>query len=667
MAQTDLERTSMQTALPGENTRIVVEAVTPQIDCGRYPVKRVVGDTVQVQADIFRDGHDQLAAVIKYRPQGSRSWLETPMQFVDNDRWGGSFVVEQPGRYEFTVEAWTDWYGSWHRDMQKRIAAGQDVTGELHDGQRLFKAALQRASGADQERLRATMLNIQEGPQDVALHLLMDAEIAAVVQRNPDRTTATVFAPALEIFVDRERARFSTWYELFPRSYAAAPGAHGTFRDAAARLPAVRDMGFDVVYLPPIHPIGQINRKGRNNALRAEPGDVGSPWAIGSSEGGHDVFHPQLGDEADFAYLIQTAQRLGLEIAMDFAIQCAPDHPWVTEHPEWFYQRPDGTIRFAENPPKKYEDIYPINFYGPHQDELWAELLRIVRLWIGHGVRIFRVDNPHTKSVPFWGWLIGEIQRDDPGVLFLAEAFTRPKMMRALAKVGFTQSYTYFTWRNVKWELIEYLTELTTSEMAEYYRPNFWPNTPDILHEFLQHAGPAAFALRYVLAATLSSNTGLYSGYELCENEPRPGAEEYLDNEKYEIRQRDWAQQPNITPLIARVNQARNEHPALQQTNQLRFVDASGDQLLAYVKQSSDRRDTILTVVNLDPHNPHEGVVQVPAWELGLPTDRAFVAEDLLSGERYAWHDGQNYVRLDPGRAPAHLLWLRSEEPRSDD
>lgn len=662
MAQTDLERTAMQTALPGEDTRIVVEAVTPQIDGGRYPVKRVVGDTVEVQADIFRDGHDQLAAVIKYRPHGSDTWHEAPMEFVDNDRWGGRFVVEQPGRYEFTVEAWTDWYGSWHRDMQKRIAAGQDVTGELYEGRRLFEAAVQRASGADAERLRATLLNIQEGPQDVALHLLMDAEIAGVVQRNPDRSSASVFAPALEIFVDRERARFSTWYELFPRSYAAEPGAHGTLRDAADRLPAVRDMGFDVVYLPPIHPIGRINRKGRNNALRAEPGDVGSPWAIGSSEGGHDALHPELGSIEDFAYLVEAARRLDLEIAMDFAIQCAPDHPWVTEHPEWFYQRPDGSIRFAENPPKKYEDIYPINFYGPHQEALWSELLRIVRLWIGHGVRIFRVDNPHTKSVPFWGWLIGEIQREDPGVLFLAEAFTRPKMMRALAKVGFTQSYTYFTWRNAKWELIEYLTELTTSEMAEYYRPNFWPNTPDILHEFLQHAGPAAFALRYVLAATLSSNTGMYSGYELCENQPRPGAEEYLDNEKYEIRQRDWAQQPNITPLIARVNQARKDHPALQQTNQLRFVDASGDQLLAYVKQSPDRHDTILTVVNLDPHSAHEGVVQVPAWELGLPTDRAFVAEDLLSGERYQWHDGQNYVRLDPGRTPAHLLWLRSEE-----
>jgi starch synthase (maltosyl-transferring) len=421
-------------------------------------------------------------------------------------------------------------------------------------------------------------------------------------------------------------------------------------------------MGFDVVYLPPIHPIGRINRKGRNNTLRAEASDVGSPWAIGSVEGGHDAIHPQLGDEQDFAYFVEQARRQSLEVALDFAIQCAPDHPWVAEHPDWFYQRSDGSIRFAENPPKKYEDIYPINFYGPHQEELWSELLRIVRLWLGRGVRIFRVDNPHTKSIPFWGWLISEIHRDDPGVIFLAEAFTRPKMMRALAKAGFTQSYTYFTWRNEKWELIEYLTELTTSEMAEYYRPNFWPNTPDILHEFLQHAGPAAFMLRYVLAATLSSNTGVYSGYELCENQPRPGAEEYLDNEKYELRQRDWSQQPNITPLITRVNQARQQHPALQQTNRLRFVDASGDQLIAYVKQSPDRRDTILTVVNLDPHNAREGVVSVPAWELGLPTDRPFSVEDLLTGERYQWRDGQNYVRLDPGYLPAHILWLRAEE-----
>jgi starch synthase (maltosyl-transferring) len=546
--------------------------------------------------------------------------------------------------------------------MQKRLAVGQDVSSEVLEGQQLIEQAQRRATGDDQRRLAAALDEIRGGTQEAALAVMMNPEFAALVERYPDRSAAAVYQPVLQVTVDRVRARFSTWYELFPRSYSPIPGEHGTFRDAADRLPAVREMGFDVVYLPPIHPIGHAHRKGRNNTLIAQPGDVGSPWAIGGAEGGHDAIHPQLGDENDFAYFVETTRSLGMEVALDFAIQCSPDHPWVQEHPEWFYRRPDGSIRYAENPPKKYEDIYPINFYGPHQQELWNELLRVVQLWVSRGVRIFRVDNPHTKSVPFWGWLIGEIQRDHPDVLFLAEAFTRPKMMRALAKVGFTQSYTYFTWRNTKAELIEYLTELTTSEMKEYYRPNFWPNTPDILHEFLQHSGPPAFKLRYVLAATLSSNTGLYSGYELCENEPRPGAEEYIDNEKYEIKQRNWNQSHSIAPYIARVNQIRGEHEALQHTNNLRFIHTDNDAIIAYVKQSPDRGDTILTVVNLDPQHTQESTVYVPAWELGLPTGgQSFVAEDLLTGARYTWHEGGNYVRLDPHYQPAHILWLRQQ------
>lgn len=664
MAQltSDMPRgTSELGALPGEERRIVIETVTPQIDCGRFPVKRVAGDVVQVQADIFRDGHDQFAAVVLYRKTGDRAWQEAPMVFVDNDRWGGGFTVAEAGRYEFTIAAWTDLYGSWHRDMEKRLAVGQDVASEILEGQRLIEGAVQRANGFDRERLASALSGTRNTTPHVALQIMMEPEFLHLMQRYADRSRQAVFDPVLEITVDRERAVFSTWYELFPRSYSPTPGAHGTLRDAARRLPTVREMGFDIVYLPPIHPIGRTNRKGRNNALIAQTDDVGSPWAIGAAEGGHDAIHPQLGNEDDFAFFVQTARDLGMEVALDFAIQCAPDHPWVQSHPEWFFQRPDGSLRYAENPPKKYEDIYPINFYGPHQEALWNELLRIVRLWVSRGVRVFRVDNPHTKSVPFWGWLIGEIQRDDPGVIFLAEAFTRPKMMQALAKAGFTQSYTYFTWRNTKWELTEYLTELTTTAMAEYYRPNFWPNTPDILHEFLQHGGRPAFKLRYVLAATMSSNIGIYSGYELAENVARPGAEEYIDNEKYEIRQRDWNQPHSIAPYITRINRARHLHPALQRTNNIRFCHTDNNAIIAYVKQSPDRRDTILTVVNLDPFHAHECQVYVPAWDLGLPTGSGtFVAEDLLTDARYTWHDAANYVRLDPFTEPAHILWLHT-------
>jgi starch synthase (maltosyl-transferring) len=644
--------------MPGEAQRIVIEAIYPQIDGGRFPVKRVVGDSVGVYADIFRDGHDQLAAVIKYRKQGQTEWRETPMALIDNDRWGGEFVVDEIGRFEYTIEAWTDLYRTWHRDMQKRLAADQDVSSELLEGQRLIEAALERAGGDERRRLLAALDEIR-GSREAALETMMNPEFAALVERYADRSAAAVYQPLLELVVDRVRGRFSTWYELFPRSYGKQPGQHGTFRDAAERLPAVREMGFDVVYLPPIHPIGRTHRKGPNNTLVAGPNDPGSPWAIGGPEGGHDAIHPQLGNEDDFAYFVERARSLGMEVALDFAIQCSPDHPWVEQHPEWFYRRPDGTIRYAENPPKKYEDIYPINFYGPHQAELWNELLRIVRLWIGRGIRIFRVDNPHTKSVSFWEWLIAEVNREYPDVLFLAEAFTRPKMMRALAKSGFQQSYTYFTWRNSKWDLTEYLVELTTSEMKEYYRPNFWPNTPDILHEFLQHGGRPAFKLRYALAATLSSNIGLYSGYELCEHVARPGSEEYIDNEKYELKQRDWNQPHSIAPYISCINQIRHQHPALQYTNNIRFVQADNDAILAYVKQSPDRSDTILSVVNLDPFNTRETMVHVPAAELGLLANgEPFVAEDLLTGARYTWHEGPNYVRLDPSHEPAHILWL---------
>ncbi len=660
---TNFPETTAGDVMPGEEKRIVVEAVTPQLDCGRFAVKRIVGDTVAVQADIFRDGHEQIAAAVLYRRQGETQWQEAPMTFIDNDRWGGSFRVTEVGRYEYTVTAWTDLYGTWYRDMQKRVAAGQDVRSEILEGRRLVEGAAQRASGQDRQRLQVALQQVADASVETALQVMLNDEFAQLVRSYPERSHAALFNPVLRVISDRERAGFSAWYELFPRSYSSIQGQHGTFRDAAARLPAVRDMGFDIIYLPPIHPIGRKNRKGRNNSLVAQAGDVGSPWAIGGPEGGHDAIAPELGTEEDFAFFVQTAQELGMEVALDFAIQCSPDHPWVKEHPDWFYQRLDGTIRFAENPPKKYEDIYPINFHGPHQEALWNELLRVVRLWVSRGVHVFRVDNPHTKSVPFWGWLISEIQREDPGVIFLAEAFTRPKTMRALAKEGFTHSYTYFTWRNTKWELTEYLTELTTSEMAEYYRPNFWPNTPDILHEFLQHGGLPAFKLRFVLAATLSANYGIYSGYELGENVPvRAGSEEYLDSEKYQIRQRDWDQSHSLAPFITTINRARRAHPALQTTNNLRFIHADKDAIIAYIKQSPDRRDTILTVVNLDPHNTQECTVYVPFSEFGLHQGRTpLVAEDLITGARYPWRDGGNYVRLDPNYEPAHILWLHPQ------
>lgn len=670
MATTAATRPNTTTTrpMPGENTRVVIEAVTPQIDCGRFPAKRIVGDTVNVEADIFRDGHDVLAAAVLYRRRGEQPWREAPMRFVDNDRWGGSFTVDAIGSWEYTVAAWTDVYGSWHRDMGKRLAAGQDVAGEVLEGRLLIEQARDRAEGDDRRRIEAALRNIEFGPQPNAIGVMMDEDFLRLMQRHADRSQQAVFDPILPLTVDSKLAGFSAWYELFPRSYSPVPGKHGTLRDAAARLPAIKAMGFDIAYLTPIHPIGRINRKGKNNTLKAEPGDVGSPYAIGSDEGGHDAIHPELGAEEDFAFFVKTANDLGLEVALDIAIQAAPDHPWVREHPDWFYQRADGTIRFAENPPKKYEDIYPPKFYGPHQEDLWNELLRIMKLWVDRGVKAFRVDNPHTKSVPFWGWLISEVQKDNPDVIFLSEAFTRPKMMRALAKQGFTHSYTYFTWRNTKWELTEYLTELSQSEMREYYRPNFWPNTHDILHEYLVHGGRPAFIARLILAATMSSNYGIYSGYELIENVQRPGAEEYIDNEKYELKHRNWDDPISIEPYITKINQIRREHPSLHTTNNIRFLHADNDNIIAYVKQSPDRKDTMLMIVNLDPHHAQECSVYVPAWELGLPVGgRPYVAHDLLTGSRFLWHDGGNYVRLDPNVEPAHVLHLYAEEQRWDD
>jgi starch synthase (maltosyl-transferring) len=634
---TEIEEMPANTPPP----RIRIEDPAPFIDCGRHPAKACVGDVVDVSATIFKDGHDVLRAVVRHHGPGE-DWQETEMRRIDahiaGDTWSGSFEVTKQGLHHFTFEAWTDQFATWHREIERKVAAGQeDFSGELSEGVALLHAIAQRATGDDATKLTTVAANLTV---DAAL----DPELGEIAHRHPDRTASSVLDEPIALDVDRVRARFGAWYELFPRSW-------GGFAGVATQMPRLAELGFDVLYLPPISPIGVTNRKGANNTLVAQPGDPGSPWAIGSDIGGHDALNPELGTEADFDALIAAAKQHGVEIALDFAIQCSPDHPWLKQHPEWFQRRPDGTLKYAENPPKKYQDIYNVNWDTPAWRELWDALLEVVLHWVDKGVTIFRVDNPHTKPLPFWEWLIKTVRKDHPDVLFLAEAFTRAAMMRALAKIGFNQSYTYFTWKNSRYELQEYLTELTTSGMEQYYRPNFFANTPDILTEYLADGGPAAFAPRLVLAATLSPTYGIYSGFESFENVPvRPGSEEYLDSEKYEIKTR--ALDGPLLPLVQAVNQIRRAHPALQQLTNLTFLETENDALVAYAKRHGD--DVIICVVNIDPHNIQEGTVVVP-YELGLPP--AFAVEDLLSpAERYDWLIGRNYVRLDPGYRGAHIF-----------
>ena len=640
--------------------RVIVERVTPEIDAGRFPVKRVAGDTVQVTADIFADGHDVLAGVLKFRtvrrggPSGSPDWTEVPLAFIDNDRWGASFVVSELGLYEYTVEAWVDRFATWLKGLVAKADAQQDVASELLEGAALVEAL----AGTDKRASRfATLLRGKQGqPERVAA--ARDPELRAIVDARPDRSAATTYDRVLQVVVDPPRARYSTWYEMFPRSCTPDPARSGTFAEAETRLPAVADMGFDVLYLPPIHPIGRAHRKGPNNSLSPGPGDPGSPWAIGAPEGGHTAVEPGLGTLADFDRFVKTANRLGLEVALDIAFQASPDHPWVKEHPQWFKHRPDGSIKYAENPPKKYQDIYPIDFESEDWAALWDGLRDVFLFWIGHGVTIFRVDNPHTKSFRFWEWCIASIKRDHPEAMFLSEAFTRPKVMRYLAKSGFTQSYTYFTWRNSAAELREYLTELTRTEVHEYMRPNFFANTPDILHEYLQLGGKPAFEVRLVLAATLAASYGIYSGFELCENVAvRAGSEEYLDSEKYQIKPRDWNAPGNISELVAAVNRIRQDHPALQRNDTLAFHPTDNERLLWYSKSHGD--DRVFVVANTDPHHLQHGHIQVPIGELGIPTGRPYTVEDLLDGAHYTWRDQWNYVRLDPAERMAHIFVIR--------
>ncbi|WP_229729257.1 alpha-1,4-glucan--maltose-1-phosphate maltosyltransferase [Agaricicola taiwanensis] len=628
--------------------RVVIENVWPEIDGGRTPVKRVVGDEVEVWADIFTDGHDKLAAELLYRGPSDRNWCRVPMTHRENDRWSARFTVMEIGRYYFTIEAWRDPYASWRDEITKKRDAGRDVTLETVEGVEIVHTAARLAQGADAIAFQPLINALDKADTAKKLKILLSDEEADLLKRNAERLALSSYNPAIEVVVDRKAAQFSAWYELFPRSASNNATRHGTFDDVIARLPYVRDLGFDVLYFPPIHPIGKTNRKGKNNSLTPDPDDVGSVYAIGSEDGGHDAVHPQLGTLEDFRRLVAAAHEHGLEIALDFAIQCSPDHPWIKQHPEWFDWRPDGTLKYAENPPKKYEDIVNVEFYAGGLPSLWHALRDVVLFWAERGVKIFRVDNPHTKPLPFWRWMIREVNAQHPDVIFLAEAFTRPKMMKALAKVGFQQSYTYFTWRNTKAELTQYLAELSSGEMAELYRPNFFANTPDINPYYLQTGGRAGFIVRATLAATLSSVYGIYSGFEICEAEPLPGREEYLDSEKYELKVRDYDAPGNIKNLIRALNKARRDNPALHDFRNIRFLNAWNDNILSFVKMTEAKDNAVMVLVNLDPHHRQEADYEVPLWEFGLPDSASIAVEDLLSGGRFTLHGKVQRIALWP-------------------
>jgi starch synthase (maltosyl-transferring) len=640
---------------------VVIENLQPLIDGGRYPIKRVMGEDVVVEADVFKDGHDVVAASLKWRLTGEGHWHETAMTHIDNDRWQGTCTFYANGIYEYTVEAWTDTFRGWQREFTAKFEAGiSSLTSEALEGAELLEAAAQRAQdSSDAARLREFSEDLRTSDDAKINAIAQSAELEVLMATYPDRSTATQYAPPPRVIVDRRAARTSAWYEFFPRSAEGHADRGSTLRESLPRIDYARDMGFDVIYFPPIHPIGHTNRKGPNNSITSKPGDPGVPYAIGSEVGGHKAIEPSLGTLEDFDWLEGEVRSRGMEIALDFAINCSPDHPYVREHPEWFYKRPDGTIKFAENPPKKYEDIYPLNFRCENWRELWAEMKSIILFWAGHGVRIFRVDNPHTKPLPFWEYLISGVRAEYPDVLFLSEAFTRPKMMKALAKAGFTQSYTYFTWRNSKRELVDYFNELTQTAMREYFRGNLWPNTPDILPFGLQDGGRPAFMIRITLAATLSSLYGIYSGFELCENAALPEREEYLDSEKYQWKERDWDAPGNIKDWITRLNEIRKENRALQFYDNLRFHPAENDAILFYSKKTAAGDNIILVAINLDPHRKQHSYVDVPIEMFGSTEGEPYQVHDLLSGGRYVWYGRRNYVELDPQIQPAHIFRVR--------
>jgi starch synthase (maltosyl-transferring) len=644
------------TALP----RLVIERVTPDLDAGRYPVKRVLGESVRVEADIYKDGHDEIAGHILFRGPNVKEWQRIKLNYqFDPDRWHAEFRVDSLGLWEFVVEAWPDRYGTWVRDLRKRLGASQDVSTVLLDGAALLDQTARHRSPDISARLRAASRRIADtsAKMDERLATAQSEDLLAHAYGPLNPEELTRYARTLHILVEREIALFGAWYELFPRSQSKVPGRHGTFADVEERLPELAALGFDVIYLPPVHPIGITHRKGRNNARIAQPGDVGSPWAIGSAEGGHMAVHPELGTISDFDQLVRTASDFGLEIALDYALQCSPDHPWCQEHPEWFYIRADGTIQYAENPPKKYEDIYPLNFWCADREALWSACLEAMLFWCSHGVKIFRVDNPHTKPFAFWEWLLSRVRSRHPDVIFLSESFTRPNRMAGLSKHGFSQSYTYFTWKNAAWEIRDYITELTAENTVQYFRPNFFANTPDILHAFLQSGGRPAFRIRLLLAATLSPSYGIYSGFELCENRAlAAGSEEYLNSEKYEIRQRKWNQFGNIKHDIARLNRIRRENPSLGRLGNLRFLSTEYEQIIAYHKHAPG--NDLIVIVNLDPQRMHECMVHIPLEDLELGEDQMFEVEDLLTAVRHTWRGRRNYVRLDPSERVGHILRL---------
>ncbi|MFP3870961.1 MAG: alpha-1,4-glucan--maltose-1-phosphate maltosyltransferase [Syntrophobacteria bacterium] len=642
--------------------RVIIENVKPEIGSGRFPIKRTAGEKVIVEADIFTDGHDSLACVLLYRREGDEQWRESEMTFQGNERWQGEFMIEDLWPYQYTVEAWVDHFQTWRHNLLKKVESLQKVSVDLLIGAELIEAASKRATSSDAGQFTgwaASLRSELEPAEKVALAL--DEQLSQAMARYPDRRFATRYERQLPVLVERQKSRFSAWYEMFPRSCSPEPARHGTFKDCQAFLPYVAAMGFDVLYLPPIHPIGRTHRKGKNNTPVARPEDPGSPWAIGSLEGGHKAVHPRLGTLEDFRELVARARDYHIQIALDLAYQCSPDHPYVKEHPEWFRWRPDNTLQYAENPPKKYEDIYPLNFESEKWQELWSELKDVVFFWIDQGIRIFRVDNPHTKPFAFWRWLIAEVKRVCPEVIFLSEAFTRPKVMYHLAKLGFTQSYTYFAWRNTKWELTQYFTELYQGEVREYFRPNLWPNTPDILTEYLQMGGRPAFIVRLVLAATLSANYGIYGpAFELYENRPRElGSEEYLDSEKYEIRHWDIGRSDSLKDFIARVNRIRRENPALQSDLNLRFHHVDNDKLTCFTKHTEDLDNIILVIVNLDPHHAHRGWLELELRELGIDPQKSYQVHDLLGDARHLWYGPRNYVELDPRVVPAHIFCIR--------
>ncbi|HSC89939.1 MAG TPA: alpha-1,4-glucan--maltose-1-phosphate maltosyltransferase [Polyangiaceae bacterium] len=645
--------------------RLLIEKVSPTVDDGRYPIKRLVGDRIQVGAAIYKDGHELITARILSRPLGQENFHADPLEYrFEPDHWYGSFEVAQIGNWEMVIEAWPDLFRTWRRDLEKRIEAGQDVRPEFLEGAALVRRRVAMAPERDHEPLlnAARVLSDDKVGEETRRRVAFSKTLLELMY-GPLEAAEVERTKVYPVRVDRREAGFAAWYELFPRSQAAEPGRHGTFADTEKRLPEIAAMGFDVIYLPPIHPIGMTHRKGRNNSTTCQAGDVGSPWAIGGEAGGHTAVHPELGTLDDFRKLVKTAGEFGIEVALDFALQCSPDHPWVKEHPEWFFIRPDGSIRYAENPPKKYEDIYPLNFWGEGAQGLWEAARDALFFWAENGVRTFRVDNPHTKPLSFWEWCIREVQAKFPDVVFLSESFTRPNRMQGLAKIGFTQSYTYFTWKNTKEDLIAYLQELSRPPVSEYYRPNFFANTPDILHEYLQHGGRAAFRIRALLAATLAPVYGIYSGFELCENQAvHAGSEEYLDSEKYELKHRDHNGPANIKRDISRLNRIRRSQPALAELTNLRFVQSDNDEVVAYLKLApTEKAAHLLVVVTTNPHQTQESNVHVPLEEFGLSEDQPYDVHDLLNGATYTWKGSRNYVRFDPKDRVGHLFRI---EPR---